>query len=72
LGSSVSIGANTTIVCGHILGKHCLIGADSVVTQNVPAYAIVFGNPSRVVGWISEAGKNYFKVVLVPAVKLKE
>ncbi|MDY0083496.1 MAG: acyltransferase [Ignavibacteriaceae bacterium] len=53
-----SIGANATIVCGHTLGKHCMIGAGSVVTKDVPDYALVVGNPGRVVGWVSEAGKR--------------
>ncbi|MFZ2322120.1 MAG: DapH/DapD/GlmU-related protein [Ignavibacteriaceae bacterium] len=53
-----SIGANATIVCGHILGKHCMIGAGSVVTKDVPDYALVIGNPGKVVGWVSEAGKR--------------
>lgn len=53
-----SIGANATIVCGHTLGKHCMVGAGSVVTKDVPDYALVIGNPGRVVGWVSEAGKR--------------
>lgn len=53
-----SIGANATIVCGHTLGKHCLIGAGAVVTKDVPDYALVVGNPARIVGWVSEAGKK--------------
>jgi len=53
-----SIGANATIVCGHTLGKHCMIGAGSVVTKDVPDYALVIGTPGRAVGWISEAGKK--------------
>ena len=53
-----SIGANATIICGNTLGKHCMIGAGSVVTKNVPDYALVIGNPGRVVGWVSEAGKK--------------
>ena len=53
-----SIGANATIVCGHTLGKHCMIGAGSVVTKDVPDYALVIGAPGRVVGWVSEAGKR--------------
>jgi UDP-2-acetamido-3-amino-2,3-dideoxy-glucuronate N-acetyltransferase len=51
-----SIGANATIVCGNILGKHCLIGAGSVVTKNIPDYALIIGNPGKIVGWVSEAG----------------
>jgi len=53
-----SIGANATIVCGNILGKHCMVGAGSVVTKDVPDYALVIGTPGRVVGWVSEAGKK--------------
>lgn len=53
-----SIGANATIVCGNTLGKHCMIGAGSVVTKDVPDYALVIGTPGRVVGWVSEAGKK--------------
>ncbi|MCK9425669.1 MAG: acetyltransferase [Ignavibacteriaceae bacterium] len=51
-----SIGANATIICGHTLGKHCLIGAGSVVTKDVPDYALVVGNPANIIGWVSEAG----------------
>jgi len=51
-----SIGANATILCGHTLGKHCMIGAGSVVTKDVPDYALVVGNPSNIIGWVSEAG----------------
>lgn len=53
-----SIGANATIVCGITLGKHCLVGAGSVVTKDVPDYALVVGVPGKVIGWVSEAGKR--------------
>ena len=53
-----SIGANATIVCGITLGKHCLVGAGSVVTKDVPDYALVVGVPGKIVGWVSEAGKR--------------
>ncbi|MCU7521139.1 MAG: N-acetyltransferase [Ignavibacteria bacterium] len=53
-----SIGANATIVCGHTIGKHALIGAGAVVTKDVPNYALIIGNPGKVVGWVSEAGKK--------------
>jgi UDP-2-acetamido-3-amino-2,3-dideoxy-glucuronate N-acetyltransferase len=53
-----SIGANATIVCGNTLGKHCMIGAGSVVTKDVPDYALIVGNPGRTIGWVSEAGKR--------------
>lgn len=57
-----SVGANATIVCGHTLGEYCLIGAGSVVTKDVPAYALMVGNPARQVGTVDEAGNiTYFK-----------
>lgn len=51
-----SIGANATILCGHTIGNYAMIGAGAVVTQDVPAYALVVGNPSRQIGWVSEYG----------------
>ncbi len=51
-----SIGANATIVCGNEIGEFSFIGAGSVVTKNVPAYALIVGNPGRHVGWMSEYG----------------
>jgi len=53
-----SIGANATIVCGHTIGRHTMIGAGAVVTKDVPDYALVVGNPGKVVSWVSEAGKK--------------
>ncbi|MEI7499290.1 MAG: DapH/DapD/GlmU-related protein [Bacteroidota bacterium] len=51
-----SIGANATIVCGNEIGEFAFIGAGAVVTKNVPAYALIVGNPGRHVGWMSEYG----------------
>ncbi len=51
-----SIGANATIVCGHDIGAYAFIGAGAVVTKEVKPYALVVGNPSRQVGWMSEFG----------------
>ncbi len=51
-----SIGANATIVCGHDIGEYAFIGAGAVVTKTVPAYALVVGNPSKQIGWMSEYG----------------
>ncbi len=51
-----SIGANATIVCGHDIGEFAFIGAGAVVTKEVPAYALVVGNPARQIGWMSAYG----------------
>ncbi|PXY02138.1 N-acetyltransferase [Marinifilum breve] len=51
-----SIGANATILCGNEIGRYALIGAGTVVTKPVKDYALVVGNPSRQIGWVSEYG----------------
>jgi len=51
-----TIGANATIVCGHDIGEFAFIGAGAVITKNVPAYALVVGNPAKQIGWMSEYG----------------
>ncbi|MBT3751724.1 MAG: N-acetyltransferase [Bacteroidetes bacterium] len=56
VGKGASIGANATIVCGHNIGAFSFIGAGAVVTKEVPAYALVVGNPARQTGWMSEYG----------------
>lgn len=56
VGKGASIGANATIVCGHDIGEFAFIGAGAVVTKTIPAYALVVGNPSRQIGWMSEYG----------------
>jgi UDP-2-acetamido-3-amino-2,3-dideoxy-glucuronate N-acetyltransferase len=58
VGTGASIGANATIVCGNDIGKYAFIGAGAVVTKEVPAYALVVGNPSRQIGWMSEYGQR--------------
>lgn len=51
-----SIGANATIVCGNTIGEYAFVGAGSVVTKDVPPYAVVYGNPARVRGYACECG----------------
>jgi len=51
-----TVGANATIVCGNTLGEFCFVGAGAVVTKDVPAYALVVGNPAKQIGWMSEFG----------------
>lgn len=53
-----SLGANSTIVCGHTIGRFAMVGAGSVVTKDVPDFALVVGNPAKVIGWWSEAGEK--------------
>jgi UDP-2-acetamido-3-amino-2,3-dideoxy-glucuronate N-acetyltransferase len=56
-----SIGANATIVCGHIIGKYAMVAAGAVVTKDVPDYALVAGVPAKIIGRIDEKGKTLIK-----------
>ena len=51
-----TIGANATIICGVNIGQYAFIGAGTVVTKEVPSYALVVGNPAKHIGWMSEYG----------------
>lgn len=51
-----SIGANATIVCGNDIGQFAMIGAGTVITKDVPPYALMVGNPGKQLGWVSEYG----------------
>ncbi len=51
-----TIGANSTVVCGHTIGRYAFVGAGAVVTRDVPDYALVLGNPARPDGWMCECG----------------
>lgn len=53
-----TIGANATIICGVTIGKHAFIGAGSVVTKDVPDFALMAGNPARQIGWMSAYGER--------------
>ena len=55
---SASIGANATIVCGNNIGRYAFVGAGSVITKAVPDFALVIGNPARIVGWIDKKGSK--------------
>jgi UDP-2-acetamido-3-amino-2,3-dideoxy-glucuronate N-acetyltransferase len=56
VGRGASIGANATILCGHVIGEYAFIGAGAVVTRDVKPYALMVGNPARQIGWMSEEG----------------
>ncbi|MHC2333152.1 acyltransferase [Bradyrhizobium sp. USDA 4454] len=66
IGRGVSIGANATIVCGHSLGEYCFIGAGAVITKDVPAFALMAGNPARRIGWMSRAGERLGNDLVCP------
>jgi UDP-2-acetamido-3-amino-2,3-dideoxy-glucuronate N-acetyltransferase len=51
-----SIGANATIICGNTIGEYAFVGAGAVVTKSIAPYALVVGNPSKQIGWVSEYG----------------
>lgn len=57
-----SVGANATIVCGNTIGRYALIGAGSVVTKDIPDYALVVGNPARIIGYICECGNRLSQI----------
>jgi acetyltransferase-like isoleucine patch superfamily enzyme len=59
-----ALGANSTIVCGIVIGEWAMVGSGSVVIRNVPAHGLVVGNPARLIGYVCSCGerlnKNYF------------
>ena len=55
-----TLGANCTIVCGHDIGKYAMVGAGAVVTKNVPDYALVVGNPAKMIGYVCECGERIY------------
>lgn len=68
-----SIGANATIICGNVIGEYAFVGAGAVVTKDVPAFALLVGNPARQIGWVSEFGHrlefNNEKLAICPESK---
>jgi acetyltransferase-like isoleucine patch superfamily enzyme len=55
---SATLGANSTIMCGHVIGRHAFVAAGSVVTRDVPAHVLVMGAPARPAGWICQCGQQ--------------
>ena len=55
---SASIGANATILCGVTIGRYAFIGSGAMVTKDVPAHALIIGNPGKVKGWVDKKGKQ--------------
>jgi UDP-2-acetamido-3-amino-2,3-dideoxy-glucuronate N-acetyltransferase len=61
-----TLGANCTIVCGHTIGRYAFVGAGTVVTGDVPDYALVVGNPGRIKGWACVCGVTLAAGATVP------
>ena len=58
VGRGATVGANSTIVCGHDLGEYCMVGAGAVVTADVAPYSLVVGVPARHHGWVCACGER--------------
>ncbi|MDS1031921.1 acyltransferase [Porphyromonadaceae sp. NP-X] len=56
--NGASLGANSTVVCGHTVGRSAMVAAGAVVTKNVKDYALVAGVPARQIGWVCECGER--------------
>jgi acetyltransferase-like isoleucine patch superfamily enzyme len=57
-----SIGANSTILAGVTIGKYAMAGIGSVITRDVPAHALVYGNPAKIQGWVDEQGEKLIQI----------
>ena len=62
-----TLGANCTIVCGHTIGQFAFIGAASVITKDVPDYALMVGNPAKQIGWACVCGERLTEDLSCPA-----
>ncbi|GFZ33716.1 N-acetyltransferase [Clostridium zeae] len=60
ISKGASIGANATIVCGNNIGRYALVGAGTVVTKDIPDYALVVGNPARIIGHVCQCGERIY------------
>jgi acetyltransferase-like isoleucine patch superfamily enzyme len=57
-----SIGANATVICGVTIGEYAMIGSGCVVTKDVPPYALVVGNPGKIIGFVDKNGKKLIEI----------
>lgn len=67
VGRGATLGANSTVVCGHDIGEYAFIAAGAVVTRNILPFALVVGNPGRVRGWMCRCGVKMSSATDVPA-----
>lgn len=66
-----SLGANVTVVCGSTIGEYAMAGSGSVITKDVPAHALVAGNPARQIGWVCRCGSRLDDDLICPACGMK-
>lgn len=66
-----SIGANVTVVCGNTIGQYAMIGSGSVVTKDVPDYALMVGNPAKQIGWVCKCGQKLNEKCVCPTCNLE-
>ena len=67
----VTIGANCTIVCGHTIGNYAFIGAEAVITKDIPDHALMVGNPAKQIGWMCICGEKLAASLECPICKKK-
>lgn len=53
-----TIGANATVICGHSVGEYAMIGAGAVVSRDIPSYALAYGCPAKIRGWVCRCGRK--------------
>jgi len=58
-----SIGANATVICGVTIGEHAMVGAGSVVTRDIPAHGLVYGNPAKLTGYVCSCGRKLEQLI---------
>lgn len=66
-----TLGANCTIICGHIIGKYAFIGAGAVITKDVLDFALMVGNPAKQIGWMCQCGERLSDDLQCPACNKK-
>jgi UDP-2-acetamido-3-amino-2,3-dideoxy-glucuronate N-acetyltransferase len=66
-----TIGANATIICGHVIGRYAFVAAGAVVTKDVPDFALVAGVPAKQLGWMSRSGRRLGPDLVCPDTKAR-
>lgn len=66
-----SLGANVTVVCGNTVGEYAMVGSGSVITKDVPAHALMVGNPAKQIGWVCKCGQKLDENCVCPTCNLQ-